>query len=429
MRGAWLWLLASVAWADPRPNPWAATTVDGHLHLPVNGEIDSRVLHLSNGLLLVVESDPLIDRVATSLIVDVGRAEEAPRGTAEVARRILEARAVGLGVDVDFATSDDYTRYSLVGELGAEDRLLDFAFGLIGDPLADATSAEVATAMEATRRHRIEAPVTTWGRRFPFLAAQLFPADHPYAVLDQALSYPEAVGLDNVRTLSLHGYAPDRITMVVSVPEPLVPVVRAHAAAAGLDLSRDLEVNGPSRAAARAMTPPDPVGPRVRSAVANVPAPEVVLGWTLPSGYQLDPGTNWLVARVLAGHLQLRSEAADCSAIDSARAAILLCAIPSSGLDEAELAALLPNARQVNRHAREAADALSLNLLMTADVLPVGEFGRPAWTARYAHFTGETAFFSAHISGLARAAPEVSNYMARWVSPERMRVVDLRPVE
>ncbi|MEZ4314878.1 MAG: insulinase family protein [Polyangiaceae bacterium] len=459
----WLWVVLVTACAQtgvtgaPASSPtWAFTMRD--VKFPM------RDFRFPSGLRVVVESDPRLPLVAVTSVVGVGSVNDPPgkEGLAHYVEHLtFRAKPDGKATietllgqagagSHNATTSFDRTTYYAIGPREALPGLLLVEALRLMAPVDNVAPETASVEREVVRNElRVRGETGYVGAAFAALQGALFPEKHPYRrpVIGTHDSL-SSMTLEDARTFAKAHYRPDNTTIVIVGDIDLGTVLK------DIEGLLPAEVKAGSapkqdkpRLAAVSPAPPDPPAGELVRAQANVPTPELWIGWTLPRGYDVDSVLLQAVTRAARSTLPraFRSDT-DIAGIqvfqvEGAEASILVCRLTlqtaahpersvTHVLDQAMWIWAPPSNRNDVAVGMQAASFQQFQRTVATSMLFDAEslLSRAEERAVAAHFAGDPLIYSRKLgAALSLSFASVSEYAAKYVTQDRARAVLLTP--
>lgn len=426
-------------------------------------QFDLRDFKLPNGLRIVVDVDHSAPVVGVVAVVGAGGSSD-PAGKEGLAHLVehLSFRArpdgktnlwtllayAGAG-NVDAATSLDDTLFYEFGPSSTLDGLVKLEGMRLSDPLGNVDPAVFDVEKDVVRNEvheRAEKGVSV--QVMSELHAALFPAGHRY---DHAVQGSDAslngLTLADAQAFAKAHYRPDNITLLISGDvdvNRLSSILSMNLPGA---LSSGTAVAVGPRLPAEQIEPPAPPEGGMRKVRAHVAAPQLFIGWTLPSGYDAKSAVQQFVAESLDAQLlgayfnDPDIEGFTASLDQGKDASMLIVGVQLRQGDNPERSAThvldqlvklyepgFQETRSVQRNnftfARMRPSAV-MRLAFNAGSLEARSLAR----AESTHWTGDSSVYSHMLGNLARLeAAQVTDFAYKYVNRSRARVVFVEPL-
>jgi zinc protease len=453
--------------------PWGTVARPGELGMR-GVRFAIKQFRLPSGMMVVLERAPTRGMVGVVLTVAAGSAQDPPgkeglahyvehltyRAAPKNGKGTVDDELARLGATYNATTNPDFTRYFEFAPAASLPALLELVSRRLStpidniDPRGAAVERDVVTNELRQRNH-----TGVYGQVLGSLQAAVFPADHPYSrptigtartiaalTVADAQAFTAAHYRPGNATLVLVGEFPDDAAaltrMVQELPRPLL----AQAAA-------------PARPAFRrlgAAPPPPPGG--AYSLKAAVILPEVWLAWPLPTayggeGHLVRTVTAPILSSILAGLLEDDRDVADveCAPVYARQATMLACGVKLwSASRRSEVAKHVaegvgavwsaPSVQQIlAQKSVEELVVMSLSVrrldAMRSRAFAQITYGAESYTeralARADHLAvlADASQYTQTIQKMIATKPsEISEFAHQYLTPERMRRVDVDPL-
>ncbi len=372
-----------------------------------------------------------------------------------------------LGGGFNAFTDDDVTAYTTVAPVDALVPLLTLEAARISDGLAGVTEEHLDLEREICRIELRYANVI--GDAWAGLHGLLFPDGHEY----QKAGIGTHETLDAITIEALHRffeeyYTPQYTTMVVagdfSLDDTPAFIQQAFTGREHLltdpknpDAELILVEHAPRVERRELVEPPDPVGQGPVTVQGNVDKKTVVVGWTLPAGYQDDDYNYRVAADLLTSSIYQtmnlgwgpaeEQSAVGCFSQPQEQATVITCfAEPPEGwtpektirvIGDSLFSAWDPDLmnykatrRRITHSISQGIGAARGDVLRSVDPIALAGDTRDAAKLLFTHFTGNPRYYSAQWGLLNNVAlPRAQEYIRDYMTRDRMAAVIVEPLD
>lgn len=431
-----------------------------------------RDFRFPSGLRVLVEEDHRMPLVAIASVIGVGSTSDPagkeglahyvehltfrskPDGKTTIENLLAEA---GAGAH-NASTAFDQTIYYSIGPKEALGGLLLIEAGRLQSPVENITPEAAAVEREVVRNElRVRGETGFIGAIVSQMQAAVFPANHSYsrkiAGTHASLS---SITPEDARAFAKAHYRPDNTTIVITGDVTLATV----AAIVEESIPAELRTGKAAKAQPR-MPPVSPVPPApperpaggLDRTQANVPTPELWIGWSLPRGFDADSVLLEAVTRAARSTLPraFRSDGdisnVRVSRIDGKDAAMLLCEVDlrAGSHPERSLERVLdqlvrmwqpPSGTErtptsVGRQLADVSFGLFQRTIVTSMLSDAESLvGRAEERALATHFAGDPLVYSRKLkAAMELSAGTVANFANQYLTRDRARAVLFTPTD
>lgn len=289
----------------------SATTVNGHGPTPTWGfqmrdvKFPMRDFRFPSGLRVLVEEDHRMPLVSVTSIVGVGSTADPPgkEGLAHYVEHLtfrarpdgkvsVESLLTQAGAGAHNASTHfDHTMYYSEGPREALSGLLAIEAQRLLGPLDNVPAPVAAIEKEVVRNElRLRGETGYVGAVYGAMQEAVFPESHPYhrSAIGTHGSLT-AITTDDARAFVKQNYRPENATIVIVGDVSLAEVGAVVEEAIPKELRAGVGGKHPApRMPANGAPPPEPSSPKLARKEANLPTPQLWIGWSLPRGFDAD---------------------------------------------------------------------------------------------------------------------------------------------